>query len=101
VGFARRLRDWYDFEWYIRQGFPVNLEHFLQSAHQSGDLSDKNNISLQSIQALLQLRIQEIDFEQAKQDVFPFIGKGHVLDIWSQQYFSELVMLLSASSMVK
>jgi len=89
-------RDWYDFEWYIRQGSPVHLEHFLQRAHQSGDLTDQNSISLQDIQVLLQHRIQEIDFEQAKQDVFPFIRKSSVLDIWSKKYFSELALQLTS-----
>jgi len=88
-------RDWYDFEWYIRQGSPVHLEHFLQRAHQSGDLIDQNSITLQDIQVLLQQRIQEIDFVQAKQDVFPFVSNSKVLDIWSQKYFSELVLRLT------
>ena len=87
-------RDWYDFEWYIRQGSPVHLEHFLQRAHQSGDLIDKNIITLQDIKVLLQQRIQEIDFEQAKQDVFPFVSNSNVLELWSQKYFSELVSRL-------
>ena len=88
-------RDWYDFEWYIRQGSPVHLEHFLQRAHQSGDLIDQNSITLQDIKMLLQQRIHEIDFEQAKQDVFPFVSNSKKLDIWSQEYFTELVSRLT------
>lgn len=90
-------RDWYDFEWYIRHGHPVHLEHFLQRAHQSGDLTDQNSLSIENIQLLLQQRIQEIDFEQAKQDIFPFVSKSNVLDIWSQEYFSELTAQIKAS----
>ena len=30
-------RDWYDFEWYIRKGIPLNLQHFLQRAKDTGD----------------------------------------------------------------
>lgn len=90
-------RDWFDFEWYIRHGYPVHLDHFLQRAHQSGDLTDQNRITLEDIQVLLQQRIQEVDFEQAKQDVFPFIRQSNVLDIWSQKYFSELALQLTVS----
>ncbi len=90
-------RDWYDFEWYIRQDSPVHLEHFLQRAHQSGDLIDQHSITLQDIQVLLQQRIQEIDFEQAKQDVFPFVSNSNVLELWSQKYFAELVLRLTIS----
>jgi hypothetical protein len=71
------------------------LEHFLQRAHQSGDLIDQNSITLQDIKVLLQQRIQEIDFEQAKQDVFPFVSNSNVLELWSQKYFSELVSRLT------
>ncbi len=90
-------RDWYDFEWYIRQGFPVHLEHFLQRAHQSGYLTEQDSITLEDIQLLLQQRIQVINFEQAKQDVFPFVSKNNDLNIWSQEYFSELVLRLTIS----
>ncbi|MEE9302767.1 MAG: nucleotidyl transferase AbiEii/AbiGii toxin family protein [Thiotrichaceae bacterium] len=93
-GWKNRIkgRDWYDFEWYIRHQNPVHLEHFLQRAHQSGDLLDKQSISIDEVTELLQQRIQKIDFEQAKQDILPFILNGEVLDIWSKTYFSELAL---------
>ncbi|MGO8063844.1 hypothetical protein ACC716_37500, partial [Rhizobium johnstonii] len=30
-------RDWYDMEWYIKKGIPLNLQHFLMRAKDSGD----------------------------------------------------------------
>lgn len=30
-------RDWYDMEWYIKKGYPLNLDHFLLRATDSGD----------------------------------------------------------------
>jgi hypothetical protein len=30
-------RDWYDMEWYIKKGVPLNLDHFLVRARDSGD----------------------------------------------------------------
>ena len=81
-------RDWYDFEWYIRQGYSVHLAHFLERAHQSGYLLDDK------VRKLLFERISSIDFEQAKQDVFPFIRNAESLNIWSQEYFSELARKL-------
>ena len=90
-------RDWYDFEWYIRHGYSVHLEHFLERAHQSGDLLDMEKITSQDIQDLLKNRIDKIDFEQAKQDVFPFIQRSDVLELWSQSYFSDLTMLIKSS----
>ncbi len=77
-------------------GYPVHLEHFLQRAHQSGDITDQSSVTLEDIQLLLQERIQEIDFEQAKQDVFPFVSKSNMLDICLQEYFSELTARIKA-----
>lgn len=98
-GWKNRIkgRDWYDFEWYIRQGHPVHLAHFLQRAHQSGDLLEYEAITIKQARALLLDRIQTIDFEQAKQDVFPFIQNSKALDIWSQEYFSELASRMVSS----
>lgn len=88
-------RDWYDFEWYIRHGHAVHLEHFLERAHQSGDLLDREVITIEEVKGLLRKRIQNIDFEQAKQDVLPFIQHPESLDIWSQGYFLELALRLN------
>lgn len=31
-------RDWFDLEWYVRQGIPVHLDHLAERARQSGHL---------------------------------------------------------------
>jgi len=90
-------RDWYDFEWYIRKGYPVNPHHFLERAHQSGELLDKKSLVLDELQGLLVERIKTINFKQAKDDVLPFIKNNQVLELWSQEYFKDLVMQLAAS----
>lgn len=82
-------RDWFDFEWYVRQNAKLNLEHFSERARQSGDWN-KDNLSQQDFLDLLLKRIDSVDFGQAKQDVAPFIRDLNVLDIWSNHYFKEL-----------
>ena len=84
-------RDWYDFEWYIRQGHSVHLLHFLQRAQQSGALVDHTHIGIDEVRGLLIQRIESINFEQAKQDVFPFVQDLGSLRIWSREYFLQLV----------
>ena len=88
-------RDWYDFEWYIRRGQGVHLAHFLQRAQQSGELLGHDSISIDELKALMLRRIERIDFEQAKQDVLPFIRNVGALDIWSRGYFSDLVQRMT------
>lgn len=86
-------RDWFDFEWYIRQGTSINLEHLEVRARQSNDWTG-GLLSLEAVKDILIKRISCIDWEQAKADIRPFITNLSVLDIWSAQYFTELVARL-------
>ncbi|MEZ5536552.1 MAG: nucleotidyl transferase AbiEii/AbiGii toxin family protein [Thiolinea sp.] len=83
-------RDWYDFEWYVRHGHQVHLAHFLERAQQSGELIGRDSITLTDVRALLQQRIAQVDFEQAKADVIRFVKQPESLDIWSREYFGEM-----------
>lgn len=82
-------RDWFDFEWYIRQGIPLNLTHLAERARQSGDLHDAH-LSASTLHEWLLHRIESLDVESAKQDVMPFIKDTRQLAIWSKDYFREL-----------
>lgn len=84
-------RDWFDMEWYIRRETPVSLGHFSARALASGDLDAPLENCAQLV-ALLQERIGSVDINQAKADIQRFIPKDStVLDIWGEQYFSDLV----------
>lgn len=89
-------RDWCDFEWYIRNQHAPHLSHFLQRAHQSDELLGRGKITITEVKELLLQRIKVIDFDQAKQDIFPFIQQKNSLDIWSEKYFSDLVLKMSS-----
>jgi len=86
-------RDWYDLEWYIRKGVNVNLQHFLSRAKHSSDW-EKETISETEFIVLLTERIENLNVEIAKKDVERFINNPKVLDIWSKQYFLDLIKLL-------
>ena len=83
-------RNWYDFEWYVRHRHPVHLAHFLVRAQESGELEGLSTIDLPAVQALLHERIDQVDFEQAKADVRPFIQDVSGLGLWSGGYFHDL-----------
>lgn len=82
-------RDWFDLEWYIRKGVPINLEHFSVRAIESGDLT--RPVDESGIRALLKKKIESLDFDRVKQDVARFIPDPAGLDIWTTAYFLELV----------
>ncbi|WP_069658705.1 nucleotidyl transferase AbiEii/AbiGii toxin family protein [Arcticibacter eurypsychrophilus] len=83
-------RDWYDMEWYIRKGISLNLKHFVIRAKDSGDW-DKNDISEAEFRQLLKEKIDSVKFEYVINDIRRFIKDQEVLDIWSPQYFHDLV----------
>jgi predicted nucleotidyltransferase component of viral defense system len=87
-------RDWFDFEWYVRQGVAPNLAHFAQRARESGHWQ-ADGIDKTELQSLLRQCIATVDFEAARQDVVKFIPDASVLVIWSQDYFQQLTDKLS------
>ncbi len=82
-------RDWYDLEWYIKRGVPLNLHHFLLRAQGSGSW-EKPDITEAAFRELLRERIDTVDLVRAKDDIARFIRDPKVLDIWSPKYFHDL-----------
>lgn len=83
-------RDWYDMEWYIKKGVPLNLDHFLVRARDSGDWKDETITQTQFLQ-LLTNKIASISFKNVREDIVRFIRDDRGLAIWSPQYFNDLV----------
>jgi hypothetical protein len=87
-------RDWFDFEWYVKKGVSMNLSHFEKRARDSGNL-EKSTISREEVIELLHKKIESLDFIRVKEDIVRFIPPGSAsLEIWSSQYFKDLVMLM-------
>lgn len=83
-------RDWYDMEWYIRKGVPLNMHHFLQRAKETNDWTE-NQISQEQILQLLITKIESVAFDSVKDDVIRFIADDQKLAIWSPNYFKDLI----------
>ncbi|KAA8479974.1 nucleotidyltransferase AbiEii toxin of type IV toxin-antitoxin system [Arcticibacter tournemirensis] len=82
-------RDWYDMEWYIKKGIPLNLKHFALRAKDSGDRKDEL-ITSAEFQDLLHAKIDSVDLNRIKADISRFIPDPKVLEIWTPQYFHDL-----------
>lgn len=76
-------RDWYDFEWYIRNGVPLNFNHFKERAREFNGL----DISKQDFISMLKDRLKSADITLVKKDVLPFLQFPDETDIWSNEYF--------------
>lgn len=79
-------RDWYDFEWYVRNGIKLDFNHLQQRA------LEFNGITLTKENFLEELRskFSSADIEMVKQDVRPFLLYPQELEIWSNDYFVQL-----------
>ncbi len=86
-------RDWYDFEWYVRNGVKLHFAHFLQRAYQFGSLK-KSELTKESFIRLLKEKIAVTNIDSVKADVRPFIKDAKVMDIWSVDYFSQLADMI-------
>lgn len=86
-------RDWYDLEWYIRKGVPLDLQHF---AARAKDTQDWHEDSITAIQVLdlLHQKIDAVSFPAIKEDVQRFIKDTTTLKTWNAQYFNDLVGLM-------
>ena len=83
-------RDWYDFEWFVRNGVPLNYDHLKARIKEfNGVEMDYEEFSL-----LLKERIATADMRQVKADVMPFVRNPKFLDIWSNDYFLQLTALI-------
>ena len=83
-------RDWYDLEWYIKKGIPLAVNHFLARAKDTNDWQD-DRISNEQIIELLDTKIKSVSFSSIKEDVVRFIKNDDVLNIWSPEYFKDLI----------
>jgi len=90
-------RDWYDFEWYIKNGYALNLEHLSVRAKESGDLGIGESFTKASLIQLLEQKIATLDMEMVKVDIRRFIKDDKVLDIWSEEYFLSLAKMMKTT----
>lgn len=86
-------RDCYDFEWYIRKGCKLNFEHLKERALQTGYIGNAE-FTPKLFKELLKDKIQNTKIEIVKSDVSPFVKNKKELDIWSTDYFLQLVDMI-------
>lgn len=90
-------RDWYDFEWFIRNNVPLDFTHFKERAIQSEGVEFENLTSLQFSQ-LLKEKISSTKIEMVTADVRRFVINPKELDIWSIDYFLQIADMMRIES---
>ena len=75
---------------------PVNLQHLEARLRQSEFLEMEAPLDIDQLKGLLRARFSTIDYDQAKQDVLPFIKDSNKLAVWSQDFFNQITEGLTA-----
>ena len=83
-------RDWYDFEWYVRNGVTLDFAHLAERCKQFNG----KDITPASFKEKLIERLSTADIKQVKEDVLPFVRNPKELDIWSNDYFVQLAEIV-------
>jgi predicted nucleotidyltransferase component of viral defense system len=83
-------RDLYDYIFYLSQNAAVNLPHLKARLVDSGFVKDDFEFNRENLISILNDRFTTIDYEQAKQDVLPFIKNKSKLDFWSEEFFRDI-----------
>ena len=89
-------RDLYDYVFYLSQGTPVNMRHLNARLVDSGFDGAREDMTLEEIKDILHRRFESIDYDQARQDVLPFIKNPSAVEIWSKDFFVAITDNLSA-----
>ena len=87
-------RDWYDFEFYVRNNIVLNFNHLQKRAEQISGLSEKE-FTPEVFKQMLKERIKRTNIETVKNDVRPFLKNPQEMKIWSTEYFLQLADMIN------
>jgi hypothetical protein len=90
-------RDWYDFEWYIRNNVQLDFNHFKERVIQSEGI-EFQNLTPDQFKQLLKEKINSTKIEMVTDDVRRFVINPQELEIWSIGYFLQLADMMRIES---
>lgn len=83
-------RDLYDYVFYLSRGIHANAAHLKARLVQSGYTDSSAECNENDIKDMLLEKFDAIDYEQAKQDMLPFINDSYVLNLWNKEFFRQI-----------
>ena len=83
-------RDWFDLEWYVKNNIPLHLDHLVIRSIQSDDWKKKTMTPEECLKLLID-KIDKVSVSHIKEDIVRFIPDDKPLEIWSHDYFKDLV----------
>jgi len=83
-------RDWYDFEWYVKNGIQLDFTHLQERIR----IFNGTNMSKEEFIKMLKEKLASTDIRSVKEDVEPFLKNKEDLNIWSTNYFLQLADMI-------
>lgn len=84
-------RDWYDLVWYIGRHPKLHLSHLEQRMRQSGDWTGTAPLDRATLLTRLTDAVKSLDIEQARKEVARFVRDARSLDVWSTEFFLQII----------
>ena len=88
-------RDWYDMVWYVANHPALHLAHLESRMRQSGHYTAPEPLRAEAFRTILHNRIGELDIDQIRSEVSPFLQDPTTVSVWSQDFFHALVERIS------
>jgi hypothetical protein len=84
-------RDWFDLVWYAANHPQLHLSHLEQRMIQSGHLKQDEQMNREKFLTLTKEAVDKLDANQARGEVEPFVKNLDALDVWSREFFQDVV----------
>ena len=88
-------RDLYDYIFYLSRGTTLNIRHLKARLVQSEAWKSEDKFNIDEAKKLLCERFDSINYEQAKNDVRPFVKDAAALEIWNADFFKQITRELN------
>jgi predicted nucleotidyltransferase component of viral defense system len=84
-------RDWYDLVWYASHHPQLHLDHLEQRMIQSRHVKEGDRLTKEKFFLLTSNAIDKLDINQVKKEVEPFVKNPDALQVWSKEFFRDVV----------
>jgi predicted nucleotidyltransferase component of viral defense system len=84
-------RDWYDLVWYAANHPQLHLKHLEHRMIQSGHLKKTERLTPEKLSTIAEKTVGNLEVDQAKREVEPFMKDPEMLTVWSRDFFSDVI----------
>lgn len=80
-------RDLYDYVFFLSNNIGINIELIKNKLVSSNYIDNNSEFNIDVLKKLLIKKFNEIDYNEAKEDILPFIKDIDSLNLWNKEFF--------------